>query len=197
MILIVGLGNPGREYEGTRHNAGFMVVDRLASELNMTFTKEKKHDSLIARSDIKDVILMKPQTFMNQSGQAVEAAKSFYKIKTDQVWVVYDDVDLPAGTARVRGKGSGRGSHRGVQSITAVLGAAEFPRFRIGIARASHNISAAERPQKPVDLKDFVLSPFDKREQPLVEKAMRWAVKEILLALKTGRVVSKTLTKGA
>lgn len=196
MIIIVGLGNPGPRYEGTRHNAGFLAVDRLADKLDVPFKKEYKFESLVARSYKNDVFLVKPQTFMNASGRAVHQLASFCGVKPNNIWVVYDDVDLPVGTARVRSKGTGEGSHRGVQSIVSALGTAEFPRFRIGIARSTAAGNAADRPFQSFDLKTFVLAPFDKREQPLVEKAIAWVIEEMRSALKKGRVISRTLTKG-
>jgi len=195
MMVIVGLGNPGDEYSETRHNAGFAVLDRLAEKLRISFQEEKKFQSLIARPKDKEILLIKPTTFMNRSGDAVAAIAKFYKVKPDHLWVVYDDVDLPTGTARVRGKGTGESSHRGVQSIVRALGSAVFSRFRVGIAHATGN-AAAERPHQPVDLKAFVLSPFDRREQPLVEQSIGWVVEEILAALKRGQVISRTLAKG-
>ena len=100
MILIVGLGNPGPEYEGTRHNAGFMVMDRLADTLRATFTKENKYAALVARPEKKDTILAKPLTYMNLSGRSVHKLATFHKIKPENVWVVYDDVDLPVGAGQ-------------------------------------------------------------------------------------------------
>lgn len=195
MILIVGLGNPGIEYKDTRHNAGYMALDRLADKLKTVFTKENKFSSLIARSDQGKVVLAKPQTYMNLCGQSVLALAKFYKLQPENIWLIYDDVDLPVGMARTRGRGMGKSSHRGIRSVAAALGKPEFSRFRIGIAHADQNIAAAKRPHKPVDLKNFVLQPFDKRERPLVEKAIEWVVNEIITALKTGQVVSRTLTR--
>jgi PTH1 family peptidyl-tRNA hydrolase len=193
MILIVGLGNPGSQYVGTRHNVGFMVLDRLASKFNVLFTKAAKYDAFIARPDKKDVFLVKPQTYMNLSGQAVDKLATFYKAKSEDIWVVYDDVDLPLGAARVRGKGTGETRHHGVRSIMEPLGTADFPRFRVGIAPSAATSKIEGYPLKPSDLKKFVLEPFDKREQPLVERAIAWIVDEILFDIKQGYVTAKTL----
>lgn len=196
MKLIVGLGNPGPEFENTRHNVGYMVIDRLANTLGLTFSRNEKLKALIARSDDKKVILAKPVTFMNFSGESVRKITLFYKIRPNNVWLVYDDVDLPVGTARARAQGGGRSRHKGVVSIVQALGTPAFPRFRLGIAGQKESGRLADRPGQPADLKDYVLQPFDKRDLPLLEKAITWTATEILSAMKQGIVISRTLTKG-
>jgi len=196
MRLIVGLGNVGGEFRETRHNTGFEALDRLAQTLGASFEKQERFQALIARPSREEVLLVKPATFMNKSGEAIAALARFYKLEPSKIWVVYDDVDLPVGTARSRVRGMGRTRHKGLLSIATSLGTHDFPRFRVGIAQATGNIQAADRPREPLDLKDFVLSPFDNRELPLVEKSIAWVVKEILAALKRNQVTSKTLTKG-
>ena len=137
MYLIVGLGNPGPEYEETRHNLGFKALDELAVRLGVTGFKAK-HQALLAEARLGDakLLLLKPQTFMNNSGLAVQAAAAWHKIAPAKVIVFYDDVDLEAGQIRVREKGSA-GGHHGVESLIARLGTTDFSRVRIGIGRPS------------------------------------------------------------
>ena len=132
MYIIAGLGNPTKEYEGTRHNVGFDVIDRLSERYNIDVTMEK-HRALIGKGMIagQKVILVKPQTYMNLSGEAVHEAAQFYKIPADHVLVIYDDVSLPVGKLRVRPTGSA-GGHNGIKNIIAHLGTQEFPRIKIG-----------------------------------------------------------------
>ncbi len=128
--LIAGLGNPGREYEHSRHNAGFMIVDRLARRLGAEFANERKFEARFARSGA--LFLLKPQTFMNLSGRSVAAVCQFYKIEPAEVLVVYDDVALPEGKIRIRLGGSA-GGHNGMRSLIACLGTDQFPRVRFGV----------------------------------------------------------------
>ena len=132
MKLIVGLGNPGKEYENTRHNAGFSVLDAIAEYCHVEVT-QKKFKALIAltRIDGEQVLLMKPQTYMNLSGEAVREAVQFYKIPPERMLVIYDDVSLPVGKLRVRPTGSA-GGHNGIKNIIAHLGTQDFPRIKIG-----------------------------------------------------------------
>jgi len=134
-FLIVGLGNPGREYRETRHNIGFMLVDRLAFQLNISF-RRLQFKALVANGffDENKVILAKPQTFMNLSGQAVSALIRFYKLPLENLMVVHDHLDLPFGSIRIRPEG-GAGGQRGMESIIQRLGTQEFPRIRLGIGR--------------------------------------------------------------
>lgn len=135
MKLIVGLGNPGEKYESTRHNIGFMIVDRLAHELagaNLAWIEEAKHHALIAKSG--DVVLVKPTTFMNAAGVAVASVAAYYKISPSDVWVIHDDLDLPLGKIRIRTGGSSAG-HNGIESIMRDLKTDAFTRFRFGIGR--------------------------------------------------------------
>jgi PTH1 family peptidyl-tRNA hydrolase len=129
--LIVGLGNPGREYEDTRHNVGFMIVDALASQLSAPWTNEKRWDCSLAK--FNGGWLLKPLTFMNLSGRAVQAVCKFYKITAREVLAIYDDVDLPLGTLRLRTRGSAAG-HNGVSSLIEHLGGDTFPRLKFGIS---------------------------------------------------------------
>ena len=131
--LIVGLGNPGQKYEHTRHNMGFLTVDLLAEQLNVKLNKVKfKSAYNIVRFGGQKCLVMKPQTYMNLSGEAVHEAVQFYKIPADHVLVIYDDVSLPVGKLRVRPTGSA-GGHNGIKNIIAHLGTQDFPRIKIGV----------------------------------------------------------------
>ena len=137
MFIIAGLGNPDEKYQGTRHNVGFDVVDRLAEKYQIA-VDTKKHRALIGKGVIEGqkVLLAKPQTYMNLSGEAVHEAVQFYKIPADHVLVIYDDVSLPVGKLRVRPTGSA-GGHNGIKNIIAHLGTQEFPRIKIGTGAPS------------------------------------------------------------
>jgi PTH1 family peptidyl-tRNA hydrolase len=153
--LIVGLGNPGREYSGSRHNVGFMVVDRLAEKLETSFRKVKMNALITAvRHNGERIIMIKPQTFMNLSGQAVSSFIRFYKLPLENVLVVYDDVDLPFETLRLKPDGGDAGQ-RGVRSIIQQLGTKSFPRLRVGI----------DRPPGRMEVSDYVLQKFSAAEK--------------------------------
>ena len=170
--LIAGLGNPGSEYEKTRHNTGFMSLDLLAARLQVKVSKER-FKALTAQADFdgQRLVLMKPLTYMNASGIAIEAAAHFYKIPPEQVLVIYDDISLPPGKLRLRRKGSA-GGHNGIKSIIAQLGTEEFPRIRVGVGA---------KPNPQYDLADWVLSKFSEEDmtalQPALEHAADAAVK--------------------
>ena len=161
--LVVGLGNPGGEYANTRHNAGFMAVDRIADALGVRITKIK-YKALCATANYRGqkLLLLKPETFMNASGLAVEAAAHFYKIPPERVLVLFDDISLPVGKIRVRKSGSA-GGHNGVKSIIAMLHSEDFPRVKIGVGA---------KPHPDYDLADWVLSSFSKAEQPELDRAL-------------------------
>ncbi len=183
MFLIVGLGNPGRKYEKTRHNAGFMAVDflltknsHLNSHLNNCFKENKKLRSLITEIKINSehpkqkIILAKPQTFMNNSGQAVHLLVNYYKIKPENIIIVYDEIDLPLGAIRIRKRGSSAG-HRGIESIIKNLGTDKFWRVRIGISNNNRGKMPAEH---------FVLKKFSREElKKIKEKILPETIKEI------------------
>jgi PTH1 family peptidyl-tRNA hydrolase len=153
--LIVGLGNPGKDYAKTRHNAGFMVIDAIADKTGISLSKVKSK-AIIGDGKMYDskVILAKPQTYMNVSGQAVSGLARFYKVENDHILVIHDDLDLPLGTLRIRPNG-GPGGQKGVGSIIEKLGTPEFPRIRFGIGR----------PPGRMDPKAYVLEKFLPREQ--------------------------------
>ena len=159
MKLIVGLGNPGMNYDGTRHNIGFEVIDRLADKYNININK-KKYKSLIGEGSImgEKVILMKPQTYMNLSGEAVRACIDFYKIVPEDVFVIFDDISLEVGQLRLRQNGSA-GGHNGIKSLIAHLGTQNFPRLKFGVG---------EKP-KGMDLANYVLGKFSKEDKSVIE----------------------------
>jgi PTH1 family peptidyl-tRNA hydrolase len=163
MKLIVGLGNPGRQYERTRHNLGFMVVDLLAARWSIGMTVEGSGSFGRGRVAGQTVGLLKPMTFMNRSGQAVLEVVQFYKLETADLLVVFDDLDLPVGRVRVRAKGSA-GGHKGLGDIINRLGSEDIARVRIGIARPAGD-----------DAVDYVLSPFGPQEREPIEAAVRVA----------------------
>jgi len=164
--LIVGLGNPGREYEGTRHNAGFWWVDEYAHTNRIALKAESKFHGLAARSLVqgRELFLLKPQTFMNVSGRAVGALAQFYKIEPAQILVVHDELDLPPGSAKLK-LGGGHGGHNGLKDIIAHLGTRDFWRLRIGIGH----------PGDRAEVVNFVLNAPRREEQELIDQAMRRA----------------------
>jgi len=163
--LIVGLGNPGREYAGNRHNVGFRCVDRLAAVHGLPFNRRHKRASIALGPILqRAVVLAKPRTFMNKSGGPVAALARFYRVPCDRLLVVYDDLDLPLGTTRLRPSG-GSGGHRGMRSIINCLGNREFPRLRIGIGR----------PPGRMDPADYVLQDFSRDEEILLERTLEQA----------------------
>lgn len=174
-FLIVGLGNPGGKYEITRHNAGFLWADLFAESLN-TEIKRLKYHALTAEVNIDGhrCLLMKPQTFMNNSGEAVSEAAKFYKIPLEKIIVVFDDISLPIGKLRVRRKGSA-GGHNGIKSIIAHLGSENFPRVKIGVGA---------KPHPDYDLGDWVLTSFKKEDFPALKEAMESACKAVELIVK-------------
>lgn len=174
MYIIVGLGNPGKQYEHTRHNVGFEVIDILADQIGICI-EEKKHKALCGRGILEGqkVVLVKPQTFMNLSGESVRAIFDFYKVESKDIIIVYDDVSLEPGQLRIRGKGSA-GGHNGIKNIIAHLGTQEFPRVKVGVG---------EKP-KGMDLADYVLSRFSKEEQDTMEEAFHEAVNAVAMMVK-------------
>jgi PTH1 family peptidyl-tRNA hydrolase len=170
--LIVGLGNPGREYRDTRHNIGFMILDRIASDARAEFRSDKAWHAEIAR--VGEVFLCKPQTYMNRSGESVRALTQFFKIDPAQVLIVADDMALPLGKLRFRPSGSA-GGQKGLRSVIDLLGTQEIPRLRIGIGAA-----------KPGEAVDHVLGKFAPDERPAMEEALTRAVDGIAYAQSLG-----------
>ena len=171
LSLVVGLGNPGREYVRTRHNAGFLVLERLAAQWKAGWTYEKKFQAQMARCerDGHRVILCRPETFMNSSGEAVGALVGFHKLPLQRLLVVVDDADLVLGGIRLRPSGSS-GGHHGLESIEQHLGSRDYARQRIGIGRG-------EREAR--EITDHVLSPFRAGERELLEKVLQKAGEQI------------------
>ncbi len=174
--LIAGLGNPGTQYAANRHNVGFRCVERLAARYDLTFDKRQKR-ARVASGIIhgQRVILVKPQTFMNESGRSVVPLARFYKVPPGRLLMVYDDLDLGPGTLRMRPEG-GSGGHKGMRSITEHLGDRGFPRLRIGIGR----------PPGRMDPAAYVLQDFSAEEMPLLDETLERAVAAIELWLREG-----------
>ncbi len=176
MYLIAGLGNPTKEYDKTRHNVGFSVIDVLADRYRIDIS-EKKHKALCGRGVIEGqkVLLLKPQTFMNLSGESIRAAADYYKIEPEEMIVIYDDISLDPGQLRIRLKGSA-GGHNGIKNIIANLGTQDFPRIKVGVG--------AKPPR--MDLADYVLSRFGAGEQKLMEEAFGEAAEAAVMMMTDG-----------
>lgn len=174
MYFIVGLGNPGLQYENTRHNVGFMTIDYLANKYDIDVRK-LKFKSLYGQGEISGhkVMLIKPQTYMNNSGEAIRELRNFYKFDIDKLIVVYDDIDIDFGTIRIRKKGSA-GSHNGMKSIIYQIQDDQFPRIKVSIGK---------KPEK-WDLANFVLSGFSQEEVGVLEDEIRLAAEGIEIILK-------------
>lgn len=173
--IVVGLGNPGKQYDGTRHNIGFAAIDYVAGKYMVTL-KKLKFSALSEKANVcgKNVLFMKPQTYMNNSGEAVSAAARFYKVPTDRIIVIMDDVSLPCGTLRIRKKGSA-GGHNGLKSINHHLRSEDYPRIKIGVG---------EKPHPEYDLADWVLGVMPTQDEKTVKsrfddifKAIEYIVK--------------------
>ncbi|MYN40606.1 aminoacyl-tRNA hydrolase [Duganella sp. FT109W] len=164
--LIVGLGNPGPEYEQTRHNAGFWLVDNLANDVGARLQRESKYNAMVAKAVIagQEVYLLEPLTYMNRSGQSVGALCRFFKINADEVLVVHDELDLMPGIARLK-KGGSAGGHNGLKDITAALGTQEYWRLRLGIGHP-RTLNLAQQ------VADFVLHRPRREDQDLIERAI-------------------------
>ena len=176
MKLVVGLGNPGKQYEKTKHNIGFMVVDAIADSVPHTPWREKQRAEVCSITVAGEkVLLVKPQTFMNVSGESVGPLMRYYKIDPSDVYCIYDDMDLPVGKLRIRPNGSS-GGHNGIKSLISHLGTENFPRFRVGIGR----------PLPQWTVIDHVLAPFSEDSQEKVEKGIKDTVKAVLGTLEVG-----------
>ncbi|MBS4534680.1 aminoacyl-tRNA hydrolase [Clostridium sp. D2Q-14] len=175
MYAVIGLGNPGKKYNGTRHNVGFDVIDYLSQRNNVKMTK-LKHQSVYGEFNIngEKVILVKPQTYMNNSGISVRSIVDYYKIDIEDVIIIYDDIDIDVGVLRIRKKGSA-GSHNGMKSIIYHLQRDDFPRIRIGIGR----------PQENEDLVDYVLKKFSKDDREEIDDTIVRAAKAVEETIKT------------
>ena len=173
MYIIVGLGNPGDKYEKTRHNVGFNVIDLLAKEYSIDVSK-LKHKALIGEGRVgtEKVILVKPMTYMNLSGESLRAIMDFYKLSNEDVLVLYDDISLEVGRIRIREKGSA-GGHNGIKSIIAHLGSDIFSRIKIGVG------------QPKSDLVNHVLGKFSKEEREVLEETLKAVVDSVEVIIKT------------
>ena len=172
--LIVGLGNPGRQYEDTRHNIGFMALDRLAADSGIAFQSSPKWQCHLAKLPDSGPLLLKPQTFMNLSGRAIRQLLAFHKWPPESMLVIYDDASMPLGRLRFREKGSA-GGHNGIKSIIEHLGTDSFPRLKIGIGES-----------QPGNMTGHVLGKFSPDERPLVENTLATALEAVQLARSQG-----------
>ncbi|QNO14874.1 aminoacyl-tRNA hydrolase [Alkalicella caledoniensis] len=178
MKLIVGLGNPGEKYENNRHNIGFMVLDKLARKLDINFNKQVKFNGEVSETKIHNekVILLKPHTYMNLSGNSVKAIIDYFKMDKDDILVVYDDMDIETGKFKIRIKGSS-GGQKGIGSIIEKLGSENIPRLKMGISRPEfHQVT------------DYVLGDFPKEDISMVNECIDLAVEAILLFVETGDI---------
>lgn len=176
MKLVVGLGNPGKQYAMTKHNIGFMVVDAIADSVPHTPWKEEQNAEVCSITvDGEKVLLVKPQTFMNASGESVGPLMRYYKISPSDVYCIYDDMDLPVGKLRIRPNGSS-GGHNGIKSLISHIGTEDFPRFRVGIGR----------PLPQWTVIDHVLAPFGDEVKDKVDKGIKDTVKAVLGTLAVG-----------
>jgi PTH1 family peptidyl-tRNA hydrolase len=171
MILIVGLGNPGKKYEKTRHNLGFRVVDELRSSSHFSIARVVDELGFLKN---KKIVLVKPKTFMNLSGKAIKSLITKYKFPPPNLWIIHDDIDIPLGKIRIC-KGRGAGGHKGVESIIKELGTKNFIRFRIGIL---------PKTGKPKNPEKFVLQKFNKDEERIVKEVIKKTVAAIETTLK-------------
>ncbi len=179
--IVVGLGNPGPRYAKTRHNVGFRAVDTLASRIGLTWQRDSiKVSSEVAAGLVDDLplVLVRPQTFMNRSGDAVARVLEELQVPPSQALVIYDDMDLPLGAVRLRERG-GAGTHNGMRSILASLGTEVIPRLRLGVGQAALR-----------DAREFVLSPFDADEQPRADEMIARAADAALTWAKEGATVA-------
>jgi len=187
MILVIGLGNPGEKYKNTRHNIGFRIVDEFAKKNSFpNFKLSKKFNSLVSESvlDNKKVIIAKPQTFMNKSGEAVRQLTNFYKIKTADIVIIHDDMDLFLGKIKIV-KSRGTAGHKGIESIIKETGTKDIIRFRIGAVSKINS--------KPRNLNKLVLQKFNKDEGTIIEKSIEKATEAIEMFLKKG--LEKTMNE--
>lgn len=176
MYIIVGLGNPGKKYEGTRHNVGFQTIDTLADKLNIKVNKIK-FKGLVGEGRIADekVILLKPQTFMNNSGESIVEILNFYKLEPKDLLVVADDIDIEFAQLKIKKNGSA-GTHNGLKSIVNLTGSKEFARFKIGVGKKHPN----------EDLASFVLSNFPSKDRKHIENAIEACADAVMLCIRDG-----------
>jgi peptidyl-tRNA hydrolase, PTH1 family len=189
MKLIVGLGNPGEKYENTRHNLGFLVIDHLLkhlgdSKIDWDHSSKLKSDTATFSVTDEKVLLVKPQTFMNNSGMAVQLVKDFYKVEPEDLWVVYDELDLPLSSIKIRFGGAAAG-HHGVESIMEAIGTDKFWRYRLGIG-TTHDKTHPVGRHNFHDAKDYVLDTFHTGEAGKVRELIKHGADALLMALEKG-----------
>jgi len=185
-FLIAGLGNPGAEYRDTRHNVGFMALNHLADRLGVKFSRYE-HKALVVKTEYENqrILLAKPQTYMNLSGQSVAALVRYYKVPLEGLLVAYDEIDLPFGALRLR-PGGGSAGHKGMKSIIERLGSQEFPRLRIGVGRPQSRRGAASH----------VLNSFSSSEMKIMENTLETCVEAILTYVRDGLETSMNRFNG-
>ena len=183
MYLIVGLGNPEEDYSNTRHNMGFNVINKLSEKYEIEVNK-KKFDGLFGTGIIENekVLLLKPQTFMNLSGKSIKQCIDFYKIKSEDIILIYDDIDIEPGEIKLRKQG-GSGSHNGMKSVIEEINTKEFPRVRIGIGC----------PEDKADLIEYVIGAIDEEQIPLLKDGVEKATKAVIEIIKSG--IDKAMNK--
>ncbi|MFA5368612.1 MAG: aminoacyl-tRNA hydrolase [Candidatus Paceibacterota bacterium] len=187
MILIVGLGNPGNQYKKTRHNVGFMILDKIKESINFPdFKLSKKYSGLISQGTIfeKEAILLKPSTFMNESGKAVEAIVNYFKIKPENIYIIQDEADVDLGKIKISTDANSAG-HKGIQSIIEKLGTKKFTRFRIGINSTDKTY---EQAIKEDGLESVVLKNFSEEEQVVFKKIAEESVDLIISTIKNNAI---------
>ena len=185
--LIAGLGNPGSEYEGNRHNCGFMVADVLADRIGVRFKRDRSRARVAAgRLAGYPVTLAKPQTFMNASGRPVAALRTFYKIPVEHIVVIHDELDIPFGTIRIK-QGGGDNGHNGLRSVTAALGSRDYLRLRVGIGR----------PPGRMDPADFVLHDFSAAERKALPDVLERCADAVEVLLRRGLAAAQNEFHGA
>ncbi|MBN1201203.1 MAG: aminoacyl-tRNA hydrolase [Anaerolineae bacterium] len=186
--LIVGLGNPGREYHNTRHNIGFRCVDTLARAHDLSFAQKKRSKAKLAEGVVvgKRALVAKPQTFMNLSGGSVQGLMAFFKVPPERLIVIFDDLDMPSGTLRIRSKG-GSGGHKGMTDIIRRIGTQDFARIRFGIGR----------PPGKMDPAAYVLRPFNDDEGDLIEQTVERAVAAVETWLTDGIDIAMSRYNGS
>lgn len=185
MKLIVGLGNPGQDYEKTRHNVGFMVLNRLAQKLGGEFCDLSRWEAATLEMNVagEKVVLLKPLTYMNNSGRSVGKFATYYKLEPKDIWVISDDVDLPLGTIRVRDTGSS-GGHNGLKSINDALGTEDYYHIRIGVTNADRDEDTAI----------FVLNDFAKKEQGMLDAVINQTCDLIVRGLEDKQLTNHSYT---
>jgi PTH1 family peptidyl-tRNA hydrolase len=202
MILIVGLGNPGKKYEHSRHNVGFRVLDEIAkdsqiipvNQAELKLEENRKFKAEMAEAHLHDekIILAKPLTFMNNSGIAVAAIANFYKIKPQNLWVISDDLDICEGLIRIR-HGETSGGHKGLEDIIAKLGDSSFARIRVGIAPTPGDPNRCDEPMNYLDAKEYVLEDFTEREEAIIKSAIAKAAIYIIESAKINNLIATTI----